>query len=262
MSIQSQVESLALGVDARWSIQVLRDGQVVADVSSGEVLATASLGKVFLLCTVATELETGALSVDDVVSLPSSGVVGDSGLWRWMGGDSLSLEAACVLVAAVSDNNATNALMELVGLERVGAVTAALGVADSGLLDRIRDARGPEDPWAPSAGCAADYARVLDGIGSDPAWSRVRRWLALNVDLSMVASAFDLDPLAHAELQDGWFVNKTGWDAGVRADAGSFCFGESRWSYAALANYSAGADREVMRAMRGLGSVLLDSMQR
>ena len=259
MSIQSQVESLALGVDARWSIQVLRDGQVVADVSSGEVLATASLGKVFLLGAVAKELEAGSLSVDDVVSLPSSGAVGDSGLWRWMGGDSLSLEAACVLVAAVSDNNATNALVDLVGLERVEAVTASLGVADSGLLDRIRDTRGPQDPWAPSAGCAADYARVLDVIASDPAWSRVRRWLALNVDLSMVASAFDLDPLAHAELQDGWFVNKTGWDTGVRADAGALCLGGSRWSYAVLAHFSAGVDHEVMRAMRSLGAVLLES---
>lgn len=259
MIIQSQVESLVRGVDARWSIQVLRDGRVVADVSSGVVLATASLGKVFLLCAVAKELQAGALSVDDVIPLPSSGVVGDSGLWRWMGGDPLSLDAACVLVAAVSDNNATNALLDLVGIDRVRAATAALGVTDSGLLDRIRDARGPQDPWAPSAGCAADYARVLDAIASDPTWSRVRGWLALNVDLSMVASAFDLDPLAHAELQGGWFVNKTGWDVGVRADAGSFAFDGSRWSYAVLANWSTGADREVMRAMRSLGSVLLDA---
>lgn len=259
MSIQERVESVVSRVDARWSIQVLRDGQSIVDVSARLVLPTASLGKVFLLAAVAREVESGSLSTDTALSLPSSGVVGDSGLWRWMGGV-LTLEAACVLVASVSDNNATNALVDLVGLERVAAVASELGALDSALLDRIRDVRGPQDPMAPSIGCAADYVRVMDAIGSDAAWARLRGWLALNVDLSMVASALDLDPLAHADLPDGWFINKTGWDSGVRADAGSFAFGGSRWSYAVLAHWSSGADHEVMAAMRALGSVLIDSV--
>ena len=42
--------------------------------------------------------------------------------------------------------------------------------------------------------------RLHQGHVMDPEVSRtVRSWLAANTDLSMVSSAFDLDPLAHAE---------------------------------------------------------------
>ena len=54
-----------------------------------------------------------------------------------------------------------------------------------------------------------------------PVSRRLRRWLSANTDLSMVASAFCLDPLAHFEPDRGiMLVNKTGTNAGVRADAG------------------------------------------
>ena len=46
-------------------------------------------------------------------------------------------------------------------------------------------------------------------------------WLGLGCDLSMVASAFNLDPLARTTMTRGFtLVNKTGTAAGVRADVG------------------------------------------
>ena len=46
-------------------------------------------------------------------------------------------------------------------------------------------------------------------------------WLSLNADLSMVASAFGLDPLAHRSADHGLLlVNKTGTDGGVRSEVG------------------------------------------
>ena len=51
--------------------------------------------------------------------------------------------------------------------------------------------------------------------------SQVLGWLATGVDLSMVGAAFGLDPLAHAVPDRGISLhNKTGTDAGVRADVG------------------------------------------
>ena len=65
-------------------------------------------------------------------------------------------------------------------------------------------------------------ARLHRGdIVSPEVSARVLRWVAANADLSMVASAFGLDPLAHAEPDRGiTLVNKTGTISTVRADVG------------------------------------------
>jgi beta-lactamase class A len=73
-------------------------------------------------------------------------------------------------------------------------------------------------------------------------------WLATSTDLSMVASAFHDDPLAHAH----GVRNKTGTDDGVRADAGY----RGGLAYAVIANWdpAAGdATAEVMAQMREIG---------
>ena len=50
---------------------------------------------------------------------------------------------------------------------------------------------------------------------------RVIGWLSLGADLSLVASAFGLDPFAHRGGDHGLLlVNKTGTAPGVRSEAG------------------------------------------
>ena len=65
-------------------------------------------------------------------------------------------------------------------------------------------------------------ARLHRGdIVSPEVSARVLRWVAANADLSMVAAAFGLDPLAHAEPDRGvTLINKTGTISTVRADVG------------------------------------------
>ena len=68
---------------------------------------------------------------------------------------------------------------------------------------------------------------------------QVRGWLSTNTDLSMVASAFGLDPLAHtAEDRGVTLWNKTGTNDGVRCDVGVVRRASSSVTYAVLANWS------------------------
>ena len=130
------------------------------------------------------------------------------------------------LVGAVSDNWATNALVDLVGLEAVRTRARSLAPHGSTLHDLVRDGRGPADPPTLSEGCAADHVALMSGLAAgtvvDPAVSaRVLGWLAAGTDLSMVATAFHLDPLAHTKEDRGVRLrNKTGTDRCLRADAG------------------------------------------
>jgi beta-lactamase class A len=79
----------------------------------------------------------------------------------------------------------------------------------------------------------------------------------------MVASALDLDPLAHAEGQPRLF-NKTGTDHGIRADAGVIDSGHGSWAYAVIANWDPSAHGpaaqdptpQVLRVMRSVGGLI------
>lgn len=249
------------GPAVRWSLAVHAAGRPVARVDADQVLGTASMGKVFLLAEVARRLANGSLDPDQPVPADGLEPVADSGLWQHFARVPLTVTAAAVLVASVSDNLATNALIDLVGLSSVQDLSVCLGMGQTMLLDRIRDARGPADPRAPSVGCADDLLQFMERVDAgtlvDAAVSRqMRSWLSLGTDLSMVAAAAGLDPLAHAAEA----FNKTGTDEGVRADAGVFNVGQGACAYAVIANWDPGQPAvraEVIRAMRSVGAYLL-----
>jgi beta-lactamase class A len=69
----------------------------------------------------------------------------------------------------------------------------------------------------------------------------------------MVASALGLDPLAHVRPDRGVLLrNKTGTDAGVRADAGLL----GGLAYAVLARFDDARRDQVLEAMRAIGSAM------
>ncbi|WP_157973895.1 serine hydrolase [Desertihabitans aurantiacus] len=214
--------------DVRWSV-CLREAatsRVLAAHAPEQVLRTASVGKVFLLLEVARRLETGELDPDEPLSPTPEQTVADSGLWYLMRTGTLGVVDLCWLVGGFSDNLATNVLLRRVGLDAVTALTRSLGVHRSALLDRVREDRGPQHPPTLSVGCAEELSEVLARLHrgelvSSAVSARVRGWLAANADLSMVASAFGLDPLAHGEPDRGvLLLNKTGTISTVRVDVG------------------------------------------
>ena len=112
-----------------WSIHVrsLTTGATFAR-DDATALSTASVGKVLLLAEVARRLEDGSLSPDECLTRTPAESVADSGLWQHLSTDSLTVCDAAVLVAAVSDNLATNVLLRHVGLAAMDEVAQALGL--------------------------------------------------------------------------------------------------------------------------------------
>ena len=247
-----------------WSVQVRHRSQVVVDVDSARVCPSASMGKVIVLWAAAQAIVSGERRADEPVEVRPEDVVADSGIWQHLNERTLSWQSACVLVGAVSDNTAANVLIRELGLERLARVSVDLGVPETRQADVLRDHRGEGHPAAPSWSRARDLADLMDR------WARaeddaaveclVRTWLARDTDLSMVASGFDLDPLAHDRLGGGRFLfHKTGTDVGVRADAGAVGRPGDRWSYAVLATWDPQEEFRVpavLTGMRGIGRAL------
>jgi beta-lactamase class A len=203
----------------------------------------------------------GELDPSERLRRGSAPDVADSGVWQHLHQADLAIADLAALVGLASDNLATNVLLKRVGFDAVDEVRSDLGLTDSRLNDFVRDVRTPEHPHALSEGSATELFGVFDGLRepSGPLSEAQRMtvgWLGLGCDLSMVASAFNLDPLARTTMTRGFtLVNKTGTAAGVRADVGFARGPAGPVTYAVIANWEGpGMLDAVMAEMRGLGT--------
>ncbi len=185
-----------------------------------------ALGVVPLLVEIAAAFEARTLDPLDLVDRADLDTVGVAGVWRHLRAPALPLVDLAVLAAATGDALAANALLDRVGIEAVHRRLSALGLRRLAVLDRHRDDRGLDDAPHFALGSAKDlagiFARIVNTDAVDAAVSaQVAEWLSLNHDLSLVAAATGLDPFAHDDDPHGLlFINKTGREPGVRAEAG------------------------------------------
>ena len=228
-----------------WSIRITTlDGEVLAEHEPDRVSKTASVGKVFLLIELARQIREGKVAADALIDLSTTLRVADSGLAYRFTNQSMAVADAALLVGTMSDNLATNALIDVCGLERVHAIAGELGYTQTAQLDYIRDDRGPEHPWTPSYGTAAELSdlmrRLANGEVLSPEISQqVLDWLASDTDTSMVADALLLDPLAHVEPEYQSMVlrHKTGTIEQARIDVGVLQGPQRSVAYAVAANW-------------------------
>jgi beta-lactamase class A len=271
--VQPAVDQAAIrGCEAVWSISVIdvESGRSLAELGPDICLSTASIGKLIALVELAERVNRGEADLRTMVRRSDSDRVADSGLWQHLVVDELCLADVATLIGAVSDNLATNVLLGYLGLDSVHRRSELLGLETVRLHDRVRDVRTDDDPPRLSSGTARELAQLLrrlamdDGSAlSEGVGALVLGWLVPSTDLSMVAGAFGLDPLAHAERDRGvrlW--SKTGTNVGVRADVGIADGPERRVAYAVLVNWSDTAsvgDRSrdaVLTGMRQIGEAI------
>lgn len=254
-----------LDARAKWSVRVVDalSGDLLVEHEPDVVCETASIGKVFLLIEVARRLADGRLRSDQRVEIPAEHVVADSGLLYRMLDQRLTVHDAALLVGAVSDNLATNALISLCGLDEVRAVAGELGYRDTSLHDYIRNERTPDMPWTPSYGTGRELADLMRRLGARDVLSpgvsdQVLTWLAAGTDTSMLADAFLLDPLAHPdpEYQGMLLRHKTGSTSFARIDIGWLQGPAATVAYAVAANWKGRPEdlrAPVIDSMRALG---------
>jgi beta-lactamase class A len=238
------------GAQVSASVVDLQSGLTLLSIDDRIVLPTASIGKVLLLIEVAARMTARDFAGYGILDKGPLDAVGGAGLWQHLQAPALPVSDLAALVGATGDNLATNVLLRQVGLDAVRARTESLGLARTALLDLVRDNRGPDD--------ALYHSQIVDNATSQ----RVLGWLSLHSDLSMVASAFGLDPLSHRSIDHGiQLVNKTGADAGVRSEVGILRGARAGVAYAVTVQFADSGlqDRlRVLDAMRTVGYDLLE----
>lgn len=210
-----QLEAIAGGLDGIM-------GYVIVDLESGErferlpdeMFPLASTIKLAILYELFTQADEGRLRLAEVRPLERRHVVGGSGVLMHLTAPAMSLRDYAILMVVLSDNTATNLLIDVVGMANVTRRMSGLGLQKLQLRRKMIDMeaarRGDENVGTPG-----DLARLLTAIHRSEGLTKESRDAIVAILRKPKASA----------LRDGVpgsvpVANKTGTLDGVAADAG------------------------------------------
>ena len=124
-------------------------GVAIEDLSTGdqfflhenEVFAQASSIKIAVLADLYLQAQQGKLKLADLYTVQASDLVPDSDIMGGLtpGVTRITMRDLATMMVAVSDNSATNVLIDRVGMENVNALLESLGLAHTRLRRKMMD---------------------------------------------------------------------------------------------------------------------------
>ncbi len=181
---------------------------------AGETFPTASTIKLAILYELFRQADEGRITLDATRVLDRRQAVGGSGILNELTTPTLSLRDYTTLMIVLSDNTATNVLIDIVGMDKVTARMAALGLNATRLRRKMIDLeaarRGNENVSTPG-----EIARLLqiiyrgEGLSKESAES-----------LRAILRKPKSSPMRSAIPEDVVVANKPGDLEGVEVDAG------------------------------------------
>lgn len=124
-------------------------GVAILDLTSGQkfllhgddVFPQASSIKVAVLAELYRQAQTGKLKLTDMYTVQGSDLVQDSDIMNGLtpGVTRITLRDLATMMVAVSDNSATNVLIDRVGMENVNSLMDSLGLAHTRLRRKMMD---------------------------------------------------------------------------------------------------------------------------
>jgi beta-lactamase class A len=197
-------------------------GYELLDLTSGErvghlereLFPTASTIKLAIVYELFRQADEGRVRLDDSLTLDRKQAVGGSGVLVELGTPTLSIRDYATLMVTLSDNTATNVLIDLVGMDEVTRRMAGLGLAATKLrrhmIDLAAARRGDENVSTP-----ADLVRLLQIIGKGEGLTPAARDAAIALLKKSKESRLRRGLPSGVDAAD-----KPGELEGVRVDAG------------------------------------------
>lgn len=210
------VEGIAGQVDA--GVSVIAPDGAAWNVQGDVLFPSASTAKIPIMIEIWRMIDRGEAALDDMHTVSTADKSNGSGVLRLMhSGLALSLGDLLYLMMAISDNTATNILIDLAGMDRINAIMRELGMTGSILgrpmMGRLAIAGEQENIATPN-----DYTRVIETLFTGEAASPAAcaAMIALLERQQNRRRTGRFVPEA-----DGWrWGSKTGTNTGVVNDAG------------------------------------------
>jgi beta-lactamase class A len=217
-------------------------GLVLKDLDSGAEInlnaerrfSTASVIKVPILVEVFCQVKEKKLELTDTLTyrkrrdkVPGSGV-----LQHLSDETKLKLIDACVLMTVLSDNTATNMLIDLVGVKNVNQRMASLGLNDILLFRKSFKNKAVVHPdlckkYGFGMSTPRDMNRLLEMIYAGKVVDKKSCKIMIDI---MKNQFYDHGIRAHIMDPGVWVANKTGSVTGVRNDVGIIHSPKGTWA--------------------------------
>ncbi|MFL5733389.1 MAG: serine hydrolase [Chloroflexia bacterium] len=132
--LQSIVEDAVGDLPGTWGVAIKKlDTGQYAEYNSDKQQISASLYKVWVLCELFRQVNTGVVTLDDEATVTSDDAYEDSvsGDLRFDVGDSVSLGHAAELMVTLSDNTAAHVLVRNLGVDNINRTMQQNGLTNS-----------------------------------------------------------------------------------------------------------------------------------
>lgn len=131
------LEELA-GCKGRASLFLEIEGLII-EFNSNEVYRSASLIKLPILLETLRQLEAGKLQKERLVTIGEDDKIGDTGVLQAMKVTQLPVQDLLSLMIIVSDNSATNLMIDLIGKSSINSTISRIGMKNSILQRKMLD---------------------------------------------------------------------------------------------------------------------------
>lgn len=213
----ARLNSIAGSADAVVGVAVkdLRSGEEVV-INGDEVFPQASAIKIHILAELYRQAEQGTVRLADVVQVPASVRVGGSGVLQELGTSSVSMSYRdyAVLMIVLSDNTATNLLIERVGMENVNRFLQSVGARATKLQRVMMDLKAATE-GRENIGTPKEVMMVLEKMYKGELVSK-----AASADMLSILRKPKEGPLRAGIPESVDLADKRGDVEGVKCDVG------------------------------------------
>ena len=211
-ALQSQLQALAAPYQGQVGLYAtdLRSGKTVA-LNADTPMPTASVIKLTILFDALKQIQAGKASLTDRLVLTKANQVGGSGVLGLFDTPlTVTLKDALTMMVVVSDNTATNMVIDRLGLQNVDAEIRAIGLKDTYLYKKVFMPPPPSAPAdQPQFGLGKTTAREMAAVMQHFATCDAFPKSLCDTALAMLKNQTDRDAIPRY-LGDLVIANKTG----------------------------------------------------
>ena len=138
LTLEKRIAAELASYDGQMSVYVDDMRGNTVEIGIDEKFEAASTIKTYILACLFDQIEKGKASLDEVLTYKEEHYINGSGLMRDMSfGATFTVKDAAMLMIIISDNIATNMMIDYLGLDTINACIQALGCKDTILHNPI-----------------------------------------------------------------------------------------------------------------------------
>ncbi|WP_040213504.1 serine hydrolase [Clostridium polynesiense] len=180
--LENEIKNFISNEKGRISVAVknLKTGETIK-INENEVFPSASTIKLVIMSELLKNVKEGRLKLKDTVEITKEDITGGDGIIKELNlNHKFTLEELMTLMIIISDNTATNILINLLGIDKINAMAESLNMKNTKLQRKMMDLEAAKE-GKENKTTAEDLANILELIYTGKNISEEYSLMMLNI---------------------------------------------------------------------------------